>query len=383
MATTHKLPSGQWRAQIRRHGHSLSRTFRLKADADAWVREQEGRIDKGETPMGGLPMRRETFADLIELHFADMSEVGRVFGRSKESALLRLKDSMGTTRVGQISRDGLVQFAKRRAKDGAGPVTIGIDISFIGTVLEHAAAVHGIPVPTEQVRLARVALNRLGLISKSAERDRRPTEDELANIIATADANLRQITPLGRIVKFAVATAMRQDEICRVSFEDFNAKQSTLMIRKRKHPRQKYLNDQVIPLTTDTGYDAGALIQEQADRYGRTTGFIFPYDARSVGAAFRRVCRDLAIHDLHFHDLRHEGISRLFEADWDIPQVAAVSGHKDWKMLQRYTHLRPTFIASRAGAAQRLTAKIRHGVVTRAENGPEPACGVLGKKTAL
>lgn len=45
-------------------------------------------------------------------------------------------------------------------------------------------------------------------------------------------------------------------------------------------------------------------------------------------------------------DPRHESISRLFEADWDIPQVAAVSGHRDWKMLQRYTHLRPGYIAS-------------------------------------
>lgn len=49
-----------------------------------------------------------------------------------------------------------------------------------------------------------------------------------------------------------------------------------------------------------------------------------------------------------------------FEADWDIPQVAAISGHRDWKMLQRYTHLRPSFIASRAGAAHRLNAKLRH-----------------------
>ena len=104
MATTRKLPSGHWRAQIRRHGHSLSRTFRLKADADAWVREQEGRIDKGETPMGGVPLRRETFADLIELHFADMSEVGRVFGRSKEAALLRLKDNMGNSHRANLTR---------------------------------------------------------------------------------------------------------------------------------------------------------------------------------------------------------------------------------------------------------------------------------------
>lgn len=362
MATFRKLPSGQWRCQIRRTGHSLSRTFRLKHEADTWAREQESRIDRGETPIGIAPSSRETFADLIELHFADLAELGRAFGRSKEATLLRLKDTIGTTRISNISRDSLVQFAKRRAKEGAGPVTIGIDMSFIGTILEHAAAVHGVAVPTEQVRLARIALNRLGLIARSNERDRRPSQDELDKIITAADLNFRQIIPLGRIVKFAVATSMRQDEICRVLWDDFNASQATLCIRQRKHPRQKASNDQVIPLIPDTGYDPIALLAEQEARLGRTTGFMFPYDGRSVGSAFRRVCRDLAIEDLHFHDLRHEGISRLFEADWDIPQVAAVSGHRDWKMLQRYTHLRPSFISSRAGVAHRLTAKTRHQV---------------------
>ncbi|MEQ1649082.1 MAG: site-specific integrase [Hyphomicrobiaceae bacterium] len=360
MASFSKLPSGQWRVQIRRAGHTLTRSFRLKSEADAWAREQEGRIDKGETPMGRMPAGRATVADLIEIHFADLAEVGRAFDRSKEATLLRLKDTIGHTNVQHVTRDMLVQFAKTRAKQGAGPVTIAIDISFIGTVLEHAAAVHGVVVPIDQVRLARIALHRLGLIAKSAERDRRPNEDELARIIATAEDNPRQIIPLGRIIKFAVATAMRQDEICRVTLEDFNQEQSTLMIRQRKHPRQKLTNDQVIPLVSDAGFDAAELIIAQRRQSGRTSGFIFPYDGRSVGAAFRRMCRDLAIQDLHFHDLRHEAISRLFEADWDIPQVAAVSGHRDWKMLQRYTHLRPSFIASRAGTANRLTAKTRH-----------------------
>ncbi|RVC42576.1 site-specific integrase, partial [Mesorhizobium sp. M4B.F.Ca.ET.088.02.2.1] len=41
------------------------------------------------------------------------------------------------------------------------------------------------------------------------------------------------------------------------------------------------------------------------------------------------------------HDLRHEGTSRLFEAGFTIEQVALVTGHKDWKMLKRYTHLKP------------------------------------------
>ncbi|MDP3854897.1 tyrosine-type recombinase/integrase [Phenylobacterium sp.] len=52
-------------------------------------------------------------------------------------------------------------------------------------------------------------------------------------------------------------------------------------------------------------------------------------------------CRDLRIDDLHFHDLRHEATSRLFEAEYEIPEVSLVTGHRDWKMLQRYTHIRP------------------------------------------
>jgi integrase len=269
MATFAKLPSGRWRAQVRRNGHNLSRTFRLKHEADSWVRDQETRIDRGETPLGTAPASRETFGDLVELHFADLAELNRAFGRSKEATLLRLKDALGATRISNLSRDGLVQFAKRRSKEGAGPVTIGIDISFIGTILEHAAAVHGITVPSEQVRLARIALNRLGLIARSNERDRRPTQDELDKIVTAAELNPRQIIPLGRLVRFAVATVMRQDEICRVLFEDFNARQTTLCIRQRKHRRQKASNDQVIPLVSDAGYDPVALIEEQSQRLGR------------------------------------------------------------------------------------------------------------------
>lgn len=347
MPTFQRLPSKRWRAQVRRNGHTLSRTFRRKAEAEEWARGQETRIDRGETPLGTTPLSRDTLGDLIDLHFADLHELARSIGRTKEATLLRLKDEIGTTRLPDLTRERLVHFAKTRAKAGAGPATIAIDISFITTVLEHAAAVHGVAVPTDEVRLARIALNRLGLIDKPTERNRRPSDDELKRIIETAEMNPRQIIPLGRIVRFAVATALRQDEITRVLWDDFDADNAVLTVRKRKHPREKASNDQTIPLVADTGYDAVALIREQAQRYGRTTGFIFPYDGRSVGTAFRRVCRDLGIADLHFHDLRHEAISRLFEADWDIPGVAAVSGHKDWKMLQRYTHLRPSFIATR------------------------------------
>jgi integrase len=72
---------------------------------------------------------------------------------------------------------------------------------------------------------------------------------------------------------------------------------------------------------------------------GERIGRVFPYNGRSTGTAFRRACKELKIEDLHFHDLRHEGTSRLFEAGFGIEQVSVVTGHKDWKMLKRYTHL--------------------------------------------
>lgn len=194
---------------------------------------------------------------------------------------------------------------------------------------------------TEPVELARIALVRLSLVGKGDERDRRPTQDELDRLIAAFAANPLQQIPVGRIIRFAVATAMRQDEICRIEWSDFDAETKMLLIRDRKDPRRKSGNNQRIPLLSVTGYDACAIIDEQRAFTGRHLGRIFPYNGRSVGTAFRRVCRELKIEDLHFHDLRHEGTSRLFEAGFSIEQVALVSGHEDWKMLRRYTHLRP------------------------------------------
>ncbi len=142
-------------------------------------------------------------------------------------------------------------------------MTLGIDIGMIKLVLSHAAAVHGLPVRVEPVDLARIALKRLGLVGKGNERDRRPTDEELEELITHFDSNERQLAPMGRIIKFAVATAMRQEEIFRVTWSDLNPRTKMLTIRDRKDPRQKKGNDQRIPLLAVSGYDAFGLIEEQ------------------------------------------------------------------------------------------------------------------------
>lgn len=101
-----------------------------------------------------------------------------------------------------------------------------------------------------------------------------------------------------------------------------------------KHPGQKVGND----VWCDIPAEAMAIIKTMP----RTHDEIFPFSTDAISASFTRACQFLEIEDLHFHDLRHEGISRLFEMGATIPQAATVSGHRSWQSLQRYSHLRQT-----------------------------------------
>ncbi|MBB6464994.1 site-specific integrase [Aminobacter sp. NyZ550] len=341
MASFTKLHSGSWRVQVRRKGRYVSETFLRRDDARRWALEAERQIDRGETPNQSRIARLKTFGDLIDLHIDDMCDVGKPPRRSKAATLDMLKRQLGKCNMAALDRERLIRFGRDRATKGAGPATLGIDIGTIKLILSHAAAVHGLPVTIEAVDLARIALKQLGLVGKGQERDRRPTQDELDRLISHFDANPRQIAPIGRIIRFAVATAMRQEEICTVRWSDLECRTRMLLIRDRKDPRNKQGNNQRIPLFAACGYDAWAIVEEQRACRSNNDDRIFPYNGRSVGTAFRRGCADLSIHDLHFHDLRHEGTSRLFEAGFTIEQVALVTGHKDWKMLKRYTHLKP------------------------------------------
>lgn len=48
MASYTRLPSNRWRVLVRKQGHTLSRTFRLKVEAETWAAEQEKRVARGD-----------------------------------------------------------------------------------------------------------------------------------------------------------------------------------------------------------------------------------------------------------------------------------------------------------------------------------------------
>jgi integrase len=361
LATFVQLPSGNWRVQIRRKGRYVAESFRRRKDAEEWALDAERRIDRGETPSSRAKIDPTTFGDLIDLHLEDLKEIGRTARRSKAFSLNQLRQKLGKVRLKDLDRERLIKFGRDRAREGAGPVTLSIDFTFIKTIISHAAAVHGIQVASEPVFLARIALKRLGLVGKGKERDRRPTEKEVDRLIEYLDSNPRQLIPVGRLVRFAIATAMRQDEICRICWSDVDVEKKVVIVRDRKDPREKDGNDQKVPLLDATGIDAWAVLQEQRSISPKTER-IFPYNGRSAGTAFRRACQELGIPNLHFHDLRHESASRFFEAGFTIEQVALVTGHKDWKQLRRYTNLRPEDLRSTRKKSKSVLRIIQKGV---------------------
>lgn len=236
---------------------------------------------------------------------------------------------MGSTPVSALSPQTVIGFAQKRAKEGAGPVTVSSDLIYLGAVLRHARAVWRLDTPQDVIPDAREALKLMGLSGKSVERERRVSDAEIAAI----KAEWRSGAPV-EIIDFAVLTTMRLGEICRIRWADLNAADRTIRIRDRKHPQKKIGNDQTAPLLNGS-LDLLAALPRVDDR-------CWPFKEDSVGAAFQRARDRAGIGDVRFHDLRHEGISRLFKQGYQIPQVALVSDHRDWASLKRYTHIEAT-----------------------------------------
>lgn len=84
--------------------------------------------------------------------------------------------------------------------------------------------------------------------------------------------------------------------------------------------------------------------------YQTSASFSSKRQAEQWGHAVEARIAKLGIEDLRLHDLRHEGISRLFEAGLQIQEVALISGHVSWAALKRYTHIKPLDVLEKLNA---------------------------------
>lgn len=340
--TTRKRKDGtaRYTAQIRitRNGvtvYTESQTFDRKATAQAWIKRREtelaepGAIEKANR-------KGVTVKEMIDQYLEEYERI-RPLGRTKRATLLAISETwLGDVLDSQVTSQVLVEYANRRMQeDRIQPQTVGNDLAHLGAVLAVARPAWGYEVDPQAMPDARRVLRKMGAVSKSRERSRRPTLDELDRILnhfcEVRDRRHQQIDMV-RVIAFALFSTRRQEEITRIRWDSMREDDRTVLITDMKNPGQKHGNDVWCHLPAE----AWRIMHSMP----KVSEFVFPYNARSISASFTRACLFLEIEDLHFHDLRHDGVSRLFELGWDIPRVASVSGHRDWNSMRRYTHLR-------------------------------------------
>lgn len=333
-----------WLAQISimRQGKNVwreNKTFERRSVANAWIKQREKELAQPEALNELVRVkgarRKPTLADAIDRYIEDSQ---KQMGRTKTQVLRTIKDFDIADRLcSDITSADIVEFAREKLASGVQPQTVANYMSHLGAVFSIARPAWGFPLDSQAMDDAWKVAKRLGIAQKSRQRDRRPTLDELDKLMRHfADRSTRRPSsvPMDRVIAFAIFSTRRQEEITRITWSDYDKEGQRVLVRDMKNPGEKIGNN----VWCDLPEQAVAIIEAMP----RNDERIFPYSTDAISAAFTRATHLLGIDDLRFHDLRHDGVSRLFEIGWNIPKVAAVSGHRSWVSLKRYTHLRQT-----------------------------------------
>jgi integrase len=209
------------------------------------------------------------------------------------------------------------------------PATVIRELNTISHAIEIATREWGLWLPRNPVKIVRRPRAPAG-------RKRRLELGEEGRLLAACDEGRGAL--LKPLIILAIETAMRRSELLGLRWVDIDltARVAHLSMTKNGESRNVPLSHRAIEV----------LQHLKATHAGQATR-VFPMSGNAVRLAFERLRARGQLNDLHFHDLRHEAISRLFERGLNIAEVSTISGHKELRMLQRYTHLRAADLAKR------------------------------------
>ena len=331
---TFRQRGGRWQAIIRRVDLSATKTFDRLVDAKSWARARERDADLGHMP-GRLS---GTLGPLIDRYEKELWPEKR-WGANKAHELTVLKRDLGAKPLDAFTQAQLLAYARGL---GVAPSTAANRLSYLKEVLRAARDLWGVVVPLDGVQAAISAGRRHGVLGKSQVRERRPTAQEIIDILDHAKERPGTQIDLDAVVRVLSIMPLRLGELLGIGWDDLIPERRSVILRGRKHPdiREKE-KPQEVPLIAFRGVDTYELIAGRP-RYMEAP---LPYKPSSVSTAFTQTARTLGIKDLHLHDMRAHAISALLEAGIPIPQVALLSGHRNWKILQRnYSRLDPASV---------------------------------------
>jgi integrase len=320
MATIRKR-GDKYQVQVRRRGVcSATKSFHTFQDAKAWARHMEVQADRHDLPPDTKVLQQITVGELVRRYRDTVTPHKR--GQFFERAVLKNFLLHPICRR-KLSHPLVPHFAAYRDErlTEVKPATLKRQLGPIHHMFEIARDEWGLPIRENPV-------GKLKFTGADQRRERRLRPGELDKLMHAAQAcrNALMLPAIG----LAVETAMRRGELLVIKTDHIDLGHKSLTVEETKNGQPR-----IIPLTER----AIALLQDCMREQVKTeNGFIFPITANAFRLNWERIKKKTGIDELHFHDLRHEAISRFFEMGLTVPEVAMISGHKDMRMLLRYTH---------------------------------------------
>lgn len=404
MAVIEKRGPLQWRARVRRGGVDQSETFTSRGEAEAWSADLELKIRRG-TWRDVRPSKR-LFVDLAREYLRDITP-GKGDAASREASRIRTLCAAKELRLpmGALQQSDVQAYVDRRLKDPPrnrkpkDPVdeqpaasegkskkkapapntvrgqTVQHEVNTLSAIWEHFTPTLALQTnPARKVRLP----------PKSPGRERRLRGLEYQYLMNAA----KETYGVSQAMVVAVETSMRLGEVLALRWEgiDMEEQVATVLVDKNGERRSVALSTRAVAALLELKPEeapatAGAVVrvrpmltstpklsQVRAVARAEKAGKVFQWAASdSFNKTWGRVLKKARdqyradrvdsgesinpqfLQDLHWHDLRHEGVSRLFEIGLSAFEVATMSGHKTMQMLKRYNHPEATRIARKLG----------------------------------
>jgi len=330
MATIRKL-RGRWQAMVRRRGVApRAKSFDRRSDADRWARELEAEADRSGWVADTRLAERVTLGELLTRYSREISPTKRSAATEQHRLNGIIRRDLCHRTLAKLTSSDLARYRDERLAH-VSPATVVRELNTISHALDIAQREWGFWLPrnpAKQVRRPNV----------SNGRKRRLETGEEQRLL---DACNRGRTPrLRPLIVLAIQTGMRRGELLGLQWRHIDLQRRVAHI-----PLTKNGDSRDVPLSrlaTETLQTLAADASPPGER-------VFPMTGNAVRLAFEHLRARAGLDDLHFHDLRHEAISRLFEKGLNIAEVSTISGHKELRMLARYTHLRAVDLVQRLG----------------------------------
>ena len=314
MASVRKR-NGKFQAQIRHSGiPPITKTFQTKTDALTWSRQIESSLDRGD--WGRIKTRQYTLKDLILRYRSEITPTKKQAQQEQYRLKWLLDHSISKVRLDRLGPQHISQYrderlAKIRVQSSDGSQAVRHDLNLLSNIFTVAAKEWGISVEN--------FVHSVRKPNPAKSRERRTTDIEVERLQESAPPLLRSM------IELALETGLRRGEIHRLHGSDMDLKNRLLHIPVTKNG---------LPRTIPLSLKAADILS--------TCSPELPFKMTEAQFRYRwnALLKKAQIKDLHFHDLRHEAISRFFEMGLSVPEVALISGHRDPRMLFRYTHLR-------------------------------------------